>query len=1074
MAALAGAPLLGRSVARAHLERAIERAQDGSGSFLWISGEAGIGKTSLLDAATALATDRGVRVLRGTAWNDPGTPPFWLWVQVLRDAAGRAGREELLARWGPRSAEALSLLPELAAAPGQPQDGTVDPERFALFDAVEGVLAAIGAEQPLLVALDDLHWTDPGSLRLLRFLTRSPGAAPVVVVATWRDAETVPDSLESLATELVAHSERIKLAGLERGEVAELLDRAAGLHVDDDEAERLRERTGGNPLFLLELARLAQDRGGGDLTALVPTSAEAIIGRRLARVSQACHEILAVAAIAGTANTVETVAALAQRDPVDIVAALDEAVAAGLASEAAGRVEIAHPLIRDCLVRSLAPTRAREVHLAAAELVADDPAAAAEAAHHLRAALPLGDVARAREASRRAAEVAHAARAFEEAVRHRAVELELAGKDLAARFEALLGRGTALLALGVLAGARDDFVQAATLARARHDPEGFAQAALGFAAGTTGFEVRLWDRAQLDLLEEALVLLGDADSALRVDVMARLSVASAFAADADRRRDLAEQATAIARRIGDPRALAHALSAHCDAIAGPADSGRREAEAGEVIANARLAGDRGLELLGLRHRIVALLEQGRTVDARADMAAFELAADHLGQPLYSWYVPLFRGYLAHLAGDMTTTRVCADEADRIGALTDSHNARILAAVQRFWCAIEERRTEEILVELRRLVDEFAEAAPDGDSPLPFFPGQEPSLRRAALPSIAAVVADLAPDAEFLSTLGLVTLAAYDAGDPPEAAAVLRDALMPYRGCWAVDGIAAGAMGPVDRYLGALDLLIGDLAAAEDHLAAALADAASAGAPLASAHTKVLQADVLDRRGGAGDAVRARELRVDALGFYRAHGLVARARELEDRLTGSASPADGPSAPERAEGRFRREGDVWQLAFRGAPAIVRHVKGMTDLAILLGRPSEETHALDLAGQGGPRQGGTGPALDDQATAAYRRRLAELDADIDEADRVGDADAAARAVAEREFLIAELGAAYGLGGRARRTNDDAERARSTVTWRIRDAIKRIEAAHPALGAHLRRSVRTGTFCSYDPEHAVDWEL
>jgi hypothetical protein len=170
--------------------------------------------------------------------------------------------------------------------------------------------------------------------------------------------------------------------------------------------------------------------------------------------------------------------------------------------------------------------------------------------------------------------------------------------------------------------------------------------------------------------------------------------------------------------------------------------------------------------------------------------------------------------------------------------------------------------------------------------------------------------------------------------------------------------------------------------------------------------------------------------------------------------------------------FRREGDTWRLTFRDSTTTIRHTKGMTDLHTLLGRPGREIHVLDLVGAGPAVQRGAGPAIDDAARNAYRRRLAALDADIADAEARGAADE--RAHAERDALIAQLSAAYGLGGRARSAGDDAERARTAVAWRLRDAISRIDRAHADLGRHLRLAVRTGAFCSYAPEDLPAWEL
>jgi hypothetical protein len=142
----------------------------------------------------------------------------------------------------------------------------------------------------------------------------------------------------------------------------------------------------------------------------------------------------------------------------------------------------------------------------------------------------------------------------------------------------------------------------------------------------------------------------------------------------------------------------------------------------------------------------------------------------------------------------------------------------------------------------------------------------------------------------------------------------------------------------------------------------------------------------------------------------------------------------------------------------------------------------------AGRGGPRPppragavteghhelGDLGPVLDERARAAYRARLTDLDEDLDEAERAGDLGRADRLTAERDALLSQLAEAYGLSGRTRKAGSPAERARTTVTARLRDGIRRIAAVHPDLGRHLSHSIRTGTLCGYEPESPVDWEF
>ena len=149
------------------------------------------------------------------------------------------------------------------------------------------------------------------------------------------------------------------------------------------------------------------------------------------------------------------------------------------------------------------------------------------------------------------------------------------------------------------------------------------------------------------------------------------------------------------------------------------------------------------------------------------------------------------------------------------------------------------------------------------------------------------------------------------------------------------------------------------------------------------------------------------------------------------------------------------------------------KGLRDLASLLACPGEERHCLELAGR--PAEtGGDAEILDDRARREYRARLVELQRELDEAERDGDLARTGRAREEMDALVETLSGALGLGGRSRALGSGAERARSAVTWRIRSAIKKIAAAHPSLGRHLENSVRTGTYCSYQPERPVAWQF
>ncbi len=170
--------------------------------------------------------------------------------------------------------------------------------------------------------------------------------------------------------------------------------------------------------------------------------------------------------------------------------------------------------------------------------------------------------------------------------------------------------------------------------------------------------------------------------------------------------------------------------------------------------------------------------------------------------------------------------------------------------------------------------------------------------------------------------------------------------------------------------------------------------------------------------------------------------------------------------------FRREGAVWTLAFDHHVAQMPELRGFLDVARLLRHPGEEIHSGELAGLV-VKSGGI-EVLDEQARRTYRNRLQELEEEIQHASQVGAAGLAGKLEEERDALVAELRAAAGFGGRMRKTGANDERARSAVTWRIRNAIKKIENVHPRLARHLSNSIRTGAFCSYQPEHTTTWSV
>ena len=996
----------------------------GSGRVVFLAGEAGIGKTTLIEEALARCT---VRVAWGTCSPAAGAPPYWPWIQVLRQDAFLLPAAEHGGAVG-------SLLEREQGGEGS---------RFRLFQGVLDVFRTAAAEGGLVVVLDDLQWADEASLALLSFVAASVRHERLLVVGLYRDTDVADD--HPLA-QVVAHTASggavLELDGLDLSDIAQLLDAVGavpgeGVH-DAGRLQRLHRLTGGNPLFVREMAALAGAGGGleGELAAgaRVPGGVRAVVRRRLARLAHETQDLLVWAALAREPFGVADLAAVTARAPAEVLAALDDAASARVVKPAtAGGWMFNHDVVREVLAASLGEATRAHRHWAFGTMLAGtaghDGARVSQVAGHLVAGVAAGDAGAAVAWAIRAAEASSSVLAYEQAAwwYHQALLIHRSWVgDGDQEIELLLRLGQSRLAAGQLGAARGAFTGAASLARRSGDAVRLAEAALGLGAGLGGFEVQLFDQVQVELLEEALAALGDQHTATRALVLSRLSVALAFVELSPRRMELAEQAIAIARTTGDSRALASALAAWCDACAGPDYVVDRLDAATEIVFTALDGADRPLELLGRRLRVVALLELGRLREARTEIDGYAWVADGLRQPLYQWYVPLWRAALAVAEDDAAAADRYTAEARRLGESADSDNAAVLTTVQHWVRLRHEQRFEEAAAVMADLVAE----SPDIGSPealdetvLVVHAARGDAQAATAAADRLARRGWLAPrsDSEWLPNTALLAEVATIIGHR-DLARVLHDALRPYAELFAVEGIGAAITGTVAHYLARTAELL-----------------------------------------GTGEADSFRRL---AERLHRDAGIT-----VSPPAIAPAGPTHPVPRPAPASASLRRVDAGWIATYAGETAHVRDSKGLRDIVVLLGAPGRSVHVTELTGA---PTGTTGVDLDATAVAAYRRRLAELDAELAEAEDNNDDPRAARSRAERDALIDELSRSLGLGGRARRSGDPVERARKAVAARIRDCIKHLSAAHPPLARHFANAVRTGTWCSYEPEQPVDWHV
>ena len=273
---------------------------------------------------------------------------------------------------------------------------------------------------------------------------------------------------------------------------------------------------------------------------------------------------------------------------------------------------------------------------------------------------------------------------------------------------------------------------------------------------------------------------------------------------------------------------------------------------------------------------------------------------------------------------------------------------------------------------------------------------------------------------------------------------------------------AGSSGSVARHLGLLCHVLGRWEEAEAHFVAALEANGSAGAPVLVAHTRRHYSALLRARGEDGDWERAIDLLAQAASIYRRLEIERLAEEAELVLRRSQEVALVDDRPPGPTAVFRPTAGGWELAYGGQRAVVEDMPGLGHIATLLWADGRPVHAVDLV------ESRAGAGLGEEATVEYQARLRELE---DVLAGPGDALAAALARAERDFLRAELAV---LGPARPAAGDVADRARRLVALRIRASLDRIDDVVPVLARHLRRSLRTGTFCLYEPEQPHRWVL
>jgi hypothetical protein len=350
-----------------------------------LAGEPGIGKTTLLETFEARARERGLAVHGGRSPAATGAPPFWPWSQVVESIAAGLDDDTLGRVVAGPARPVAQLSPTVTERTGGTVPMTGDNAqslRFLLYEAVSAFIRRAAGDRPVVITLDDLQWADLPSLELVSYLTPSLSGRPLLLVAAYRDlpadrSEALDATLATVSREDAA--EELALGGLGHDDVATLTGDLLGDLLGDlpgaGEAgarERfvtvLHERTGGNPFFVRQLARLiVEAEPGTDDPAAVPVPAGVrhVVASRLAAVSEPTADLLAAAAVLGREFDLRTAAAGAGIEVEAALDALDEAARHGLVEPGTGTGparRFVHALIQEVVLEQLPPGRAARLH----------------------------------------------------------------------------------------------------------------------------------------------------------------------------------------------------------------------------------------------------------------------------------------------------------------------------------------------------------------------------------------------------------------------------------------------------------------------------------------------------------------------------------------------------------------------------------------------------------------------------------------------------------------------------------------------------------------------------------------
>lgn len=905
-------PIAGRKDELSRFKQLVGKCVDQSSQIVLLSGNAGAGKTRLLEEIASMTKQQGFNVLWGRCREESGAPAYWPWRQLLQ---GHFKHQSFMT--ATEYPELANLLPELFDTDVDKLNSeqlTADQYRFRLFHSIATLISLALEDQTLFLVFDDLHQADHASLSLLEYVASELNRPGLFIVGTYRDAE-LNDTHRFLQS--VGELSRLPyftsmcLDHLSRESVREWTEDSL-VNCSSQLIDTIMSRTDGHPLYVSETIRHLEQGGNPDQ---LPVSLKAIISQRFSQLPTACIEIMRAASVIGRRFDVSALSTITGKDSADILSELDHAVLAGQVSlsDIPGKYQFSHIIVRETLYDSLLNSDRLHLHCNLAEYLEEQQAESGEIALHFHQATPLVSASKATFYAKKAAEEANQLLAFEISVRYFQLALRTATKD--EKLALLLALGQSQFKSGESTKAVDTLEKALFLSEQSQKHSEYALAAIGI-------EEALWrpgisSDKLVFTLKTALTNLSDDDQALKIEVICSLVRAQMMCGVIDKDQTLLRQAEKILQEIKDPLCEARILIAElCATVVKNPTNELYECRIEKANRASEIAikyADDFLLTQVLSWHMQDLFVCGRIAEVESLLQQQLRRGLATKQPFLKYYLMMWRCLFCAAKGELPEAEQQAHSAIEICKWLPGLDGEGVYGFQMFSI----KREQGFGQGLTHLIGKFVDETPKNSHWNPGLAliysdvGDFDKAKVLYHSLLKNKLQDLPVDSMWLACIAYLCEVCYRLKEK-EGVQILYDALLPHKGFNILVGANIVTLGLADRYLGLLSCLSNQHKLAEQYFRNAIAQNEKQGLFVCATHAKFNLAQLLSISNCSDDFHSVLD---DVITFTQSSGMnLLHSEALQLQESSSKTSSNTKSDPNHLS---KREMQVLALIAKGS-------------------------------------------------------------------------------------------------------------------------------------------------------------